>query len=572
MTNPIDETNNQEIADPIVDDTPPTDPVVEPTVTETTTTPAEPEPEVTPTSTDVKPASSYKSVAKRDHTLINTPARMVEVADGMTQPGTLLLSNNTRKEITEWYSKLVTQIAQKQEERSKLSTKQLESEGWMRWTIDEDTALLTTQDEVKLLEALLASNRTIHSGMEDKHLMFDSLPATNMPGHSPENPRMQGIMYSPKADEIKDPVQRVRRKLGLAVSRWVPLMTSGFRVELEGAGNMELLNLETKLLTEKINMSSDTFGYALSAVNAYMDRALINFILDHVTNNTAWNMSKNDLMRNITLADYDQLVTGMASTIFPDGYPIERTMFRETHPDGVTGKAVRKKLNIQRMSVTRWEYLSEFQRNNLYAGKHTGTPQEIKERLSRHRESVRDDVPRFVELSNGITVKLHIPTLEEYLRIGIRFQTGLEDHIRETLSSEASPDERESYLARASDVSRVMFLAHWVEGIYTKDPETGEMIPDIVRIKDPTESSEKVAEADDAIRLILEDIAVFGEVADKLMSEIELFINKVKLSFPVITREPNTVVEPGEHPVVIPINPVEVFFTLLRHKILMAGG
>lgn len=522
--------------------------------------------------TPKKKPKAYKSADKVDHIQVNASARILEPADGMTQPGTLLLSNNTRKEVAEWYKKLMEQIADQQDERSKLNAKQLKEGNWMRWTVQEGVELLVTQDEVKLLEALLASNRTLSSGFEERFLLKESVPATNMAGYTQENPRMQGIMYSPKADEIKDPVMRVRRKLGLAVSRWVPLMTSGFRIELEGASNMELLNLETKLLTEKINISSDTYGYALSAVNAYMDRALINFILDHVTNNTAWNMTKNDLLRHITLADYDQLVTAMASTIFPDGYPIERTMFREVHPSGVVGSNVRKKLNIQRMSVTRWEYLTEFQRGNIHLGKHSGTTQEISERLQRHRDTIREDVPRFVELGNGITVKLQIPTLEEYLRIGVRFQTGLEDHVREALSAEASAEERQAYLARASDVSRVMFLAHWVEGVYTKDKETGEMIPDIVRIKDPAESSEKVAEADDAIRLILEDVAVFGNIADKLMEEIELFINKVKLSFPVITREPNTVIEPGEHPSVIPINPVEVFFTLLRHKILMAGG
>lgn len=482
-------------------------------------------------------------------------------------PGNLVMPNHTRKELAAWFSRLVERIRIKQDARVAMSDEKLTKGGYMYWHLSEDSSLVVTADEADILNNIRDSMRLLYNGTYEHDIFHDPNGATNLPKISDKKGAMPPVILGITNDKNSTTSSILRRKLSLSIDRMVPLWSSGFRVELTGAGNLDLLNLETKILMDKIDISTETYGYALSSYNIYMDRILIDFILDQVGKSTAGTTDPRTLKRLISLADFDILTLGMASTIFPDGYPMERAMFRKT-VEGVSSIKRNRKLNVWRMKIVRDSHFTQEQKDriNIVSG---NIP---REELDQHREGIRPEVERFVDVGNDVYIKLHTPTLDEYLRIGLKFATGMEEHAKRVLGSEMDEDQRGIYLQRASDISRVMYLSHWVEGIYFKEGPEGDMIPSVVRVKGVDATEEDIRSADKEIAKVLEDISVFPSKADHLLDEIEKYIDRMRLAFAIIPREPNTIVEKGEHPHVITISPAEVFFTLLHHKIQMAGG
>lgn len=501
-----------------------------------------------------------------EHTKFNLKQAIVDKLDETKKyPGSMIIPNNSRKEVNVWFTKLAQEIESKQEERKAFSQDKLDQGGYLYWNLDQDNRLIVTEDEADLMQTLRETVRMLHQGMEETDSLKDSGGATNFPEVA--GAEVPPVILGVNEKNYKDPVARIKNRLGLSVNRWVPLWMSGFRVEIEGPATLDLLNLETRIVLDKIESSAESYGYALTSSNVYMDRVLIEFILDHIVKTTAGVHDSKSLKRLISLADFDMLVLGAASTIFPDGYPMERTMFRDS-VEGIVGEKRKRKLNIWRMKAVRLSHFTEDEKRRV--GIMGGIVP--KDELIEHRKNIRQDVSRFVNIGNDTYVKLHIPNLEEYLRIGLRFNTGMEDRAKEVLGLDISEDQRKIYLARASDITRVMYLSHWIEGIYFKDGDDGEMVASTQRVSDPNASDSDIKAADDIIAKVLEDISVFPNKADELIDAIEQFISKMRLALAVVPREPNTIVEKGEHPYVVTINPAEIFFTLLRHKILMAGG
>lgn len=503
------------------------------------------------------------------HTPLSIKLPIVEdfgEAEVSPYPGSLIVPNHTRKELALWFNRLLEKISVKQDARVAMSDEKLTKDGFLYWHMSEETSLIVTQDEADILNNIRDSMRLLSNGMYEHDTMMDSTGATNLPKVNDNKGNVPPVITG-VPDKNRNASNVVKRRLSLSIDRLVPLWSSGFRVEIEGPSNLDLLNLETRMLMDKIDVSAETYGYALSSYNIYMDRVLIEFILKQISRSTAGTSDPRTLKRLISLADYDILTLGMASTIFPDGYPMERAMFRKT-VEGVSSTKRNRKLNVWRMKVVRESHFSKEQKERV--GLVSGSIS--REELDLHRETIRPEVERFVDIGNSTFIKLHTPTLEEYLRIGLKFTTGMEDRAKEVLGTDLDETQRKIYLQRASDISRVMYLSHWVEGIYYKDGPEGDMVPGVVRVKGVDATEDDVRTADKEIAKVLEDISVFPSKADNLLDEIEKYIDRMRLTFAIVPREPNTIVEKGEHPHAVTVNPAEIFFTLLRHKIQMAGG
>lgn len=519
---------------------------------------------------EVPTAPTPKPKAKTAYTPIEIKLPIVEDYGSKEErryPGSIVVPNHTRKELSKWFEKIIKEVVSKQPERLEMSDQKLENDGYLYWNMDEESSLLVTTVEAEMMTNVRESMRLLHGGLVEDETLKDPEGASNLPKASDRTDATPAVILGVSEDKSKTASSVVRRRLSLSIDRLVPLWSSGFRIELAGPGNLDLLNLETKMLLDKIDISTETYGYALSSYNIYMDRILIDFILNQVIRSTAGTTDPRTLRRSILLTDFDMLVLGMASTIFPDGYPMERAMFRNT-PDGVSSTVRKRKLNVWRMKAVRSSHFTKEQKERISKINGVIPAEELRE----HRDGIRPDVERFVNVGNETYIKLHTPTLDEYLRIGLKFNTGMEEHAKEVLGSDMDANQRAIYLQRASEISRVMYLSHWVEGIYFKDDGESEMQPHVVRVKDVGATEEDIRNADKEIAAVLEDISVFPSKSDHLLEEIEKYMDKMRLTFAFVPREPNSTAEPGEHPHVITVNPAEIFFTLLRHKIQMAGG
>lgn len=522
-------------------------------------------PPVDPVVTEPTPTAAAEPV-KRKGVYIANP--IVEKGEGK-YPGSLVLPTYTRAELERYMASISAKIESEQPARLEMVS-QGQVAGLNRWDISDTTSLYITDNEAAILTSIRTSLKGLYPAHDESEFFNPEDELTNLPSYSAGGRDIPIAIMGVQADKVTDPVARVKTKLGLSVPNNIPLWNSGFRIEVAGPSTIEQLNLETKLLIEKIDISYDTYGYALTSANIWMDRILIEFFLDRVVKSTAGTTDPEKLMRLIALTDYDTISLGVAATLFPDGYTLERDVFREVKGE-LTATKVKSKLNAKRMLAVKNSQFTLVEKQRL--AKMAGVI-DVKT-LKEHRQNLRADVDRFVQIDDTYLIKLKIPTLEEYLRIGLTWHTHMEERVNKVLASTSSEAERKIFLARSSEIARVMFLAHWVDGIYEKPTDS---IGDPVLLEgfsrlDPDEHSHQdVAAADKRIEQILEDLSASPSKCDKILEGIEKFSNKMRTTSAIITREPGATASEGAHPHVVTINPAELFFTLLRHKILMAGG
>lgn len=390
---------------------------------------------------------------------------------------------------------------------------------------------------------------------------------TNLPER---NKRMIGIRQL-NYETSTDPVMRIRGKLGMATESPVPLWNSGMHMTIEGQGALDSLQLQTRMIIEKTESGRETSGYVFSASSIYQNRLLIDFILEHVVNTTAGKLPPQELSKLVKLTDLEPMVLGAAAVNYPDGYPLERPCLTN---HGGCGHVVKRTVNLHRMLFVRNSRISNSQFDLM--DKKAG-PVDVKT-IRDYQDSVRPEVSQYIEVEAGIYLKLRNPSIYDAVRISGAWMSRMDSRAKQLIPSNANEQQRELYLVRATSIAMVMSLGHWVEALVEREENGVDYKTVITRVyegKDPDLQSKSDLEMDK----FLEDISGDSEMADKITEGIEKFINEMSLTSVCVTKvvcpncnHPVTGDNKSDHPHLVQVNPIELFFTLLHLKVQRAGG
>lgn len=247
----------------------------------------------------------------------------------------------------------------------------------------------------------------------------------------------------------REALQWIQRTTHGGGSTRVFLPRTGIWVTLKpphGFANTEFVRrtLEAK---EELGRYHRTTYFSNSGV--YIREPLIDYILDHVEQTTAPDMSKPALRRLIKITDYNVLVTAFASVFFPDGYPITiPCIFDLTKCKHVNVGEV----NIRRMIVMNDAGLTDFQRKIM-----TKTRDHVREEDLVRYEQEFEHGTRTVKIDNQISVVLKVPSLDEHIDHGVRWVTGVEEVVRKQ-SDVLSIDDRETFTTTL--VTQTLARAH----------------------------------------------------------------------------------------------------------------
>lgn len=372
-----------------------------------------------------------------------------------------------------------------------------------------------------------------------------------------------------------DPVMRIRGQLGLATEGNAVLWHSGLHLTLEGPPVLSQLRLETQLLDEKISMARESNGLVYSASSVYLNKAVADFILGFVTKSTIGTTHVDELKKVILLTDLEPLTLAAASTIYPDGYNLERPCLT-TH--GGCGETLTRKVNLRRMLFVRRSRISEHQ-FALMAKRSARV--DIKT-VKAYQESLRPEVSRYIEISPTLRVKMRVPTLADYERQATAWMDEMDNRARVLMTSYANETDRQTYMLRANNIAMVMTYSHWIEAIVEVDDESPDGLKTVLtRVLNGEEANdlELQYQADQDLDRLLESFADDGDLTAKIADGIEAFINAMTLATTAVPKSkcpscgvPLTGDSLSKHPHLVSINPIEVFFTLIHHKVKQAGG
>ena len=474
----------------------------------------------------------------------------------------VLYPNHSDVEMAELYNHIEARILAQQPNRAKLVEE--EAAGHLLAVEVAPRKFLYVTEKERAAMAMLAQYRQLVRSGHGETLFTEGEVWRNAPQIGSD------IIAIGKSNFEKstNPVMKMRGALGLSGEFPVPLWASGLHLKLAAPGAIDSLKLETTLLLEKIDMSRDTMGYSLSAPAIYTNGPVIDFILQHTLSSTAGTTNPNELGDLILLTDLEPLAGAAAATVYPDGFVLERPCLKS---NGGCGHVTRRKINVRRELMVRWERLTEHQK--AFMAKRSGRhdPKTIRG----YQDQSRPDISRLIDIGGGYFLQLTVPSLNRYRRLAGSWMSRLTNGAKDLIVSNAQREERDAFMQRQSNIALIMAFSMWVESfIYRPSIDADPVVVVTREVSDP----DKQFEADLAMDKELTDLSADGGQTERIVAQIRKFIDDMTLSSYVVPKthcggcgKPVTGDDLATHPHVVQVNTIELFFTLLRHKIQNSG-
>lgn len=341
---------------------------------------------------------------------------------------------------------------------------------------------------------------------------------------------------------------RLTQALGLGTVVQVPLWHSGIWVTLRAPAMSSLLELERRIAEEKIELGRHTAGMIYSNTAIYTNYHLLNFILNHVYDSSLKVTNPKNLKRSILITDFPLLVWGILCAIYPNGYNFSQPC--SANPEQCH-HVTTERINITKLLWTDNSALSV--RQKAHMAKRTEKFQH--EDLVRYQEEHTYGLPKTVRVHDNLSVKLRVPTLEQYEKAGFKWVDGIERMVQEAFGVELEGEARNDYINMQGRVTALRQYAHWIKEIHLSD---GAIIDD-----------------EDTIDESLDRLSADVEISRRLLEEIGKYIDESTISLiaipkyncPACGKEQGEGLEYERYPHLIPQEVSQVFFTLLNQRI-----
>jgi hypothetical protein len=481
-----------------------------------------------------------------------------EAIKQLAREGSLVLSNFDNGELDAITRAVQHAVLLKQKERRELASRG-KAQNYYAMEVDAGTLFVTEQERIALttVAEYRASLRTSGNDL----LLEDGDEWTNVP-------KRGDVAIAPgnAAGKTKDPVARVKSRLGLATRVSWPFWGSGFHLVIEGPGALEQLALDQRIAAEKVEYGRESSGYVYGAPALYLNRAVVEFALNQVVEGTPGTTNVRELKELLVITDVEPLALAVAAAMHPNGYLLERPCLTS---HGGCGHVEERKINLRRMQFVRRSRLTDAHFNVMV--RRTGVVDSSQIKL--YQEQMRPEVTRLVPLKDNLFLRLRLPTFAQYERIAEAWLSKMDRKAREVSASNATEQEREAYMTMASRIALIMAYGHWIDAILELDPEV-DPEPQILHQRLDNSDPEAQLKADNEIDEILESIALDVDMTDSVFVALEKFISDMTIATPCVPKvkcrncgRPLSGEEVSNHPHLVNVNAVELFFTLLRHRI-----
>lgn len=478
--------------------------------------------------------------------------------------GTLFAPNHSAEELTKLYEHTVKVITAHQRHRHAL-VKSGENTPYFAINVGDNQTLYITALERDVM-ANIGYYRRIQRQGHGEHLFTEGDTWINMPKVG------DAILAIGKNNfaNSKDARMKFRGAMGLSGEYPSPLWASGLHLKLESPGALDSFKLEVKLLLDKVDSARDSMGYALDAASTFLNLPVFEFIAEHILSTSVGTINRNELEQLILLTDLEPLAGSMGSAIYPDGFLLERPCLKS---NGGCGHRNHRKINVRRSQLVRFNRLSEHQQQFMSRRSAHNDPATVRN----YQSQVRPEISRLIDLGKGYYLRLRVPTIAQYRRIAGAWMARLTGSAKQMFVSNAQQEDRQNFMDSQANIALIMAFAHWVEAIEFH-PELGGDVEVVVSRTIEGNDPAKQFEADESVDKELIDLSADGGQTRVIVEKIKKFIDDMTLSVFVAPKtkcagcgKSVTGDDLSLHPDVVQLNAVELFFTLLRHKIQHSG-
>lgn len=356
-----------------------------------------------------------------------------------------------------------------------------------------------------------------------------------------------------KMERVNDPILQIRNSLGQGTLVQIPLWHTGIWITLRAPSNGALLDLDQRIRMEKSTLGRQTNGMVFSNTEIYTVATYARFVLDHmhsVTYKFETNEPVNELLGIIRSTDYPQLMYGLLSAMYPDGYPFRQPCVADPHKCDHVDETI---LSIARLSWVDRDRLTAKQKRLMASRDAQRTLAEIADYQS--------DFPfdnRAIKLNKSITAYMCVPTLQQQIDSGYRWVDGIADATNKAFGVKLSEVDRYRHIMRAGLMTSLRQYSHWFDRIEIQEKDG----------IDPTVVSDPVKK-DEALEVISGDPRAVSLLDDSILKWIDncsiSIIGLPKSHCPKCQKAPDP--ELSAHPHLIPLDVGYVFFTLAAQRL-----
>lgn len=350
---------------------------------------------------------------------------------------------------------------------------------------------------------------------------------------------------------------RTIQELDIGAIKTIPLFNSGFHIIIKPCTDIELLELNRRVVESKIQLGSSTKGLVYSSTTYYMIDCIIDFIKDHIYNTTIILEPGEDIMDYIVAQDIFDLIWGMLCAMYPSGFNYRRACSAKPAECHYVASGI---LNLQECQLVNKNALTDWQKTFMSK---TQRKSKTKEEVKRYQDELTCMSKRSITLKSNdkvtINMLLEAPTVNEYINSGSLWVTTIADKINEMMTN-ISPEKREEFILESGRATALRQYAHYVSAI------------EEVRTDGTNTHTDT-----DTINNYLNILSSDSEVRNTFFRSVTDYISKSTVSvigIPVYTcpscnkdQNQGTDVHGEEFTEVIPLDMLTCFFSLLTQKI-----
>lgn len=351
--------------------------------------------------------------------------------------------------------------------------------------------------------------------------------------------------------------------LKLGMSAYTPLYHTGIWVKLRAPTAASFIRLDETIASDKVDYGMRTRGDIFSNDAAIVRKHIADFVLDHIESTTAPKDDPDYLKTIIKVEDLNTLMLAMMKARYPDGYPLVQVCSVDPNECSHTTEGL---VDLRSLLWVDTTALSARQ----YAIINNVRKRITEEQLQEYQDEFRSGGKGVIHLSteevvddnivNGVTINIEMPTLAKEEDYAVNWIRDTEHEIEELFREKNNPEDRRR---------------KWQDIINTNYFKTyGQYIRSIAIIEAGRKVKEFDAERDpDEIDRFFEIVSgeyvytqQFFKALKKYMAEnVVSVVGILNYECPNCGKKHDT--RPGKHHIVLPIDMVSTFFTLVRSSV-----
>lgn len=346
----------------------------------------------------------------------------------------------------------------------------------------------------------------------------------------------------------KAAVKRVHSIVNGGADIQVPLYSSGFWITIEPPTEQDWIDFYNKVAEAKISLGRATNGAILSNLGVILNEELCELLARKIVNTTA--PADGDLFDKISQLDLFTIAWSLACCVNPTGFNYSRPVLPDLSPEGEDAPTpvfniVRERLDLRKTFFVDRNALTEDQLKHLT----------LRNVAAMTQESIDTYMTAFKHNKKAVVIgdlqfNLRVPSINQHLNYGRDWVFTLTDTLDRTLTEDVTDKERNARLTDYARTTTLRQYGHWIESIVLVE-------------------NNNLIEDQDTINDTLAVLSANTDVRTKLMAEVAKYIEETTVSIVAVTsmNEAEDSLAKGNFPRLIPIDPINTFFTLLAQKI-----